>query len=168
MKNWLRVTGIFLFIFALGFILPAEARALQQAQEAAQEKAEEKTQEETSEKAQDETAEKSNRALSVTFSGELTNYFIYQSSAYFGKHERSWLETSLRLDGTLQYKDFKVEVSGIGLKTTGRDSYGTGTLPTGAPVGTPAPGTFPRFFVDKANIQLDRIGGLPLKATLSR
>ena len=50
----------------------------------------------------------------------------------------------------------------------GQDSYGTATTPAGAPPGTKTPSAFPSFYLDEAYVQLDRIGGLALKATLGR
>lgn len=105
---------------------------------------------------------------SFKFGGELTNYFISESSAFFSDRSRHWLETSLRLDGTVNHKNFTAGISALAIKTTGQDSYGTGTLPAGSPPGTRTPSTFPSFYLDQAYVQLDRIAGLPLKATLGR
>lgn len=70
---------------------------------------------------------------SFKFGGELTNYFISESSAFFSDRSRHWLETSLRLDGTVNHKNFTAGISALAIKTTGQDSYGTGTLPAGSP-----------------------------------
>lgn len=105
---------------------------------------------------------------SFIYGGELTNYFISQSNPFFDEKSKNWLETSLRLDGIFNYKNFTAGISGIGIKTTGQDAFGTGTIPADSPIGTRAVGTFPVFYLDKAYIQLDNIGGLPLKATLGR
>ena len=111
---------------------------------------------------------KATKTWSFKFDGELTNYFISESSAFFSDPGRHWLETSLRLDGTLSHKNFTAGISGLGIKTTGQDAFGTGTLPPGMPPGTNRPSELPSFYLDKAYLQLDRIGGLPLKATLGR
>jgi hypothetical protein len=111
---------------------------------------------------------KPKRTWSFKLGGELTNYFVSESSAFFSDRARHWLETSLRLDGTVRYKNFTAGASGLGVKTSGQDSYGTGTIPAGAPPGTKTPSAFPSFYLDQAYVQLDRIGGLPLKATLGR
>lgn len=105
---------------------------------------------------------------SIKLGGELTDYFISESSAFFSDHRRHWLETSLRLDGTVNHKNFTAGITALAIKTTGQDSYGTGTTPAGSAAGTKAPNAFPSFYLDRAYVQLDRIGGLPLKATLGR
>ena len=116
-----------------------------------------------------DTAEsKPKKNWSFTYGGEITNYVISESHSFFGDESRQWLETSVRLDGTMKYKNFSAGVSGLGIKTTGRDAFGTGTLSPFAPAGTNPPSAAPSFDLDKAYIELDRIGGLPLKATLGR
>ena len=141
-----------LFVAAL-FVLPA---------------AEVNCQEPAAEGEAEEAAERRPDKWSFDLGGEIVNYFVAESRAYFGERERHWLETSAALTAKLSYKKFTAEVSGIGVKTTGLDAFGTGTRPAGSPPGTPAPGTFPDFYVDKAYVQLDGIAGLPLKATLGR
>jgi hypothetical protein len=116
----------------------------------------------------EETAIKPQKTWVFKVGGELTNYFISESSAFFSDNSRHWLETSLRLEGTAHYKGFTAGVSGLAIKTTGHDSYGTGSIPTGALPGTKTPSAFPSLYLDQAYVQLDRIGGLPLKATLGR
>lgn len=111
---------------------------------------------------------KAKKKWSFKLSGELTNYFISESSAFFSDHSRHWLETSLRLDGTASYKNFTAGISGLGIKTTGQDGFGTGTTAPSSPAGTYRPSALPSFYIDQAYVQLDGIGGLPLKATLGR
>jgi hypothetical protein len=105
---------------------------------------------------------------SFKLGGEFTNYFISESSAFFSDRKRHWLETSLRLDGTVNHKNFTAGISALAIKTTGLDSYGTGTSPASSPPGSMTPSTFPSFYLDQAYVQLDRIGNLSLKATLGR
>jgi len=102
------------------------------------------------------------------FEAELTNYFLREAHAYFSPDARAWLESSVRLGATVHYRDVMVEVSGLGIKTTGQDPFGTGTVPTGSPPGTRAPGTLPALYLDKAYFQLAKIGSVPLKVTLGR
>jgi hypothetical protein len=111
---------------------------------------------------------KQKKTWTFKFGGDLTNYFISNSHAFYGDSERHWLETSLRLNGTATFKHFTAGVSVLGVKTTGQDSFGTGTLPAGSTPGSKTPSSLPSLYVDEAYIQLDRIGGLPLKATLGR
>jgi hypothetical protein len=167
---------ITLFIFTAGFTLPAEAQTPTQVQGEAQKKTEPETKKKTVEKAPAQPEEqpqptpdsKAQRKWTFTYGGEITNYVISESSAFFGDSARHWLETSLRLDGTVRYENFTAGISGLGIKTTGQDAFGTGTLSPGAPAGTNRPSALPGFYLDKAYIQLDRIGGLPLKATFGR
>jgi hypothetical protein len=117
----------------------------------------------------DETKDtKQKKRWTFKVDGDLTNYFISESHAFFGDSERHWLETSLRLNGTASFKHFTAGVSLLGVKTTGQDSFGTGTMPAGSALGTKPPGSLPSIYVDQAYIQLDQIGRLPLKATLGR
>ncbi len=81
---------------------------------------------------QEPSQEEPKRQRSVTASGELPNYYFYQSHAFFGARAYSWPETSARSGGTFRYGDLAVEVSGLGLKTTDKDPYGAGTLPCDA------------------------------------
>jgi hypothetical protein len=165
---------IALFIFTAGFTLPAEAQTPTQIQREAQNRAEPETKIKTVEKAPAQPEEqptpdsKAQKRWSFTYGGEVTNYVISESSAFFGDRARHWLETSLRLDGTVKYKNFTAGISGLAVKTTGQDAFGTGTLPPGTPASTNRPSAAPSFYLDKAYVQLDRIGGLPLKATLGR
>ncbi len=182
MKTQNLMAGIVLSLFAVGLNLHvAAAPAPQQTQEASQKKRgpEAQTKLEAKPPASPETTPqeaqpqptpdgKPQKKWDFTYGGELTNYFISESSAFFSDSSRHWLETSLRLDGTLRYKNFTAGVSGLGIKTTGQDAFGTGTLAPGASAGTRPPGTFPVFYLDKAYLQLDRIGNLPVKATLGR
>jgi hypothetical protein len=144
MNKQIAIAAVLSFVLAIDFCLPAEAAVLQEKEEQAKEK------------------------TTVTLSGELTNYFISESHAYFSESGRSWLETSARLGVMLNTKKFAIDISAMGLKTTGRDPYGTGSLPADAPASTRAPGTLPIFYLDKAYVQLTNIGGLPLKVTLGR
>ena len=137
-------------------------------QVAAKEKPMEKAPESTVGKPEEIADDKPKKTWSFKLGGELTNYFISESHAFYSDHARHWLETSLRLDGTVRYKHFTAGVSGLGIKTTGQDSFGTATIPAGALPGTKTPSAFPSFYLDQAYVQLDRIGGLPLKATLGR
>ena len=165
-----------LFIFIAGFTLSAEAQTPTQVQEEAQKTLKPETKKKTVEEASGQPEEdpqptpdsKAQKKWSFTYGGEVTNYFISESHAFFGDSSRHWLETSLRLDGTVKYKNFTAGISGLGVKTTGRDAFGTGTLSPGSPAGTNRPSALPSFYLDKAYVQLDRIGGLPVKATLGR
>jgi hypothetical protein len=167
---------IALFILTAGFTLPAEAQTPTQIQGEAQKKTEPETKKKTDEKApaqpvepsQSQPDSKAQKKWSFTYNGEITNYVISESSAFFGDRARHWLETSLRLNGTVRYKNFTAGISGLGIKTTGHDAFGTGTLSPDMPAGTNRPSALPSFYLDKAYVQLDRIGGLPLKATLGR
>jgi hypothetical protein len=115
--------------------------------------------------ASDKTEQKHKKRWSMVFSGELNNYFISQSHALFGNDRKSWLETSASLTGRFSYKHVAVEVSGLGVKTTGRDPFGTGTA---APGSLDAPGTFPNFRLEKAFVEFSQIGGSSLKLTVGR
>jgi hypothetical protein len=147
--------------------LPKKAEVV--AKEQTQEKAlEEPTKKPKETKPEETNDTKPKKTWSFKLGGELTNYFISESSAFFSDRRRHWLETSLRLDGTVNHKNFTAGISALAIKTTGQDSYGTGTSPAGSPPGTKTPSAFPSFYLDQAYVQLDRIGGLPLKATLGR
>jgi hypothetical protein len=98
----------------------------------------------------------------------VTNYFLYNSNPFFGSPSRYWLETSAYFGGTGTYKDFSVRAVGMAAKTTGQDPYGSGTVATGAPAGTPASSATADFDIDEAYIRYANIGGLPLQATLGR
>jgi hypothetical protein len=167
---------IALFIFVVGFTLPTEAQTLTKQPREAQKRAEPETKLETDEKTpappeeqpQPTPDSKAQKKWAFTYGGEITNYVLSESRAFFGARARHWLETSLRLDGTARYKNFTAGISGLAVKTTGQDAFGTGTLAPGTPAGTNRPSALPNFYLDKAYIQLDRIGGLPVKATLGR
>lgn len=105
---------------------------------------------------------------SLTLNGEIVNYVLFQSHAFFGNRAKAWMETSARLGGTLRYQDLTIEVSGLGLKTFGRDPYGSGTAPAHAPAGAPPRGAPPLFSLDKASLQLENVGDLPLILTIGR
>ncbi|HKB64605.1 MAG TPA: hypothetical protein VKC61_02040 [Pyrinomonadaceae bacterium] len=176
METKIIVLGIILFSFAIFSAAPAVGRGSLQIQNATEKKAEEDRQQPAAEKVSETPEPKpqptpettAKKKLSFAYSGEITNYVVSESHAFFGESSRHWLETSLRLDGTVRYKHFTAGVSGLGVKTTGHDSYGTGTIPAGAPLGARPPSAYPSFYLDQAYVQLDRIGGLPLKATLGR
>jgi hypothetical protein len=173
MKAAFLVTGIVLFICCAEFHsakgnAQIQGELLKKEQVVAKEKPIEKALETTVGKPEETADAKPKKTWSLKVGGELTNYFISESHAFYSDHERHWLETSLRLDGTVRYKHFTAGVSGLGIKTTGHDSYGTATISAGAPPGTQTPSAFPSFYLDQAYVQLDRIGGLPLKATLGR
>ena len=161
------MAAIVLSLCAVGFNLHVAAAPVpQQAQEASQKKRgpEAQTKLEAKPPASPETTPqeaqpqptpdgKPQKKWDFTYGGELTNYFISESSAFFSDSSRHWLETSLRLDGTLRYKNFTAGVSGLGIKTIGQDAFGTGTLAPGAPAGTRPPGKFPVFYLEKAYLQ---------------
>jgi hypothetical protein len=113
----------------------------------------------------DTPAPEEKKRWSLVFSGEVNNYFISQSHAMFGDERKSWLETSASLTGRFSYKHIAIEVSGLGVKTTGRDPFGTGTA---APGSLDAPGTFPNFRLEKAFVEFSAIGGSSLKVTVGR
>lgn len=176
MKTRNTIGVIALFFFTAGLTLPAAAQTPTQAQAEAQQKTEPGTKKKGDKKAPAQPKEqpqptpdgKAQKKWSFTYGGEVTNYVISESSAFFGDSARHWLETSLRLDGTVRYKNFTAGISGLGIKTTGQDAFGTGTLSPDTPADTNRPSAWPGFYLDKAYIQLDRIGGLPIKATLGR
>lgn len=165
-----------LLIFTAGFTLTAEAQTPTQIQSEAQKSVAPETKIKTDEKAPAQPEEqpqptpdsKAQKKWAFTYGGEVTNYVISESRAFFGDSARHWLETSLRLDGTVRYKNFTAGISGLAVKTTGQDAFGTGTLSPGTPAGANRPSALPSFYLDKAYVQLDRIGGLPVKATLGR
>lgn len=168
-----QVPSLAMLIVALALLMPSGHTQVQgELQKTAEVVAKEPTPEKALEKPADKpeaTADtKPKKRWSFKAGGELTNYFVSESSAFFSDRGRHWLETSLRLDGTVRYKNFTAGISGLGIKTTGQDAFGTGTTPAGAPAGTNRPSALPSFYLDKAYVQLDRIGGLPLKATFGR
>lgn len=164
------IVRTFLIVFLFGYsLLPVEAQIPAQTLEEKREKTEGELPEQNKETPSIATNEKEKKKKwSFTYGGELTNYFISESNPFFGKSNKSWIETSLRVDGTISFKNFTAGASGIGIKTIGHDPFGTGTIPSGVQSETNPPDKFPSFYLDKAYIQLDRIGGLPLKATLGR
>lgn len=109
MKAGFLVTGIVLFICCAEFH-PAKGNT--QVQGELQKKAEVVAKEQTQEKAPAKPANKPEetednkpkKSWSFKVHGELTNYFVSESRAFFGDSVRHWLETSLRLDGTARYK----------------------------------------------------------------
>jgi hypothetical protein len=113
----------------------------------------------------DKQQQKDKKRWSFVFSGEFNNYFISQSHALFGDERKSWLESSASLNTRFSYKNMAVEVGGLGVKTTGRDPFGTGTA---APGSLDAPGTFPDFRLEKAFLEFSQIGGSTLKVTVGR
>jgi hypothetical protein len=115
--------------------------------------------------ASDKSDPNGKKQWSLVFSGELNNYFISQSHALFGDERKSWLETSASLTGRFSYKHTAVEVSGLGVKTTGSDPFGTGTA---APGSLKAPGTFPNFRLEKAFVEFSQIANSSLKVTVGR
>jgi hypothetical protein len=173
MKAEFLVTRLVLFIWCAGFHSAAEGHTqaqgeLQKTADVVAKQTPEKAPEKPADKPEATEDAKPKKRWSLKVGGEITNYFVSESSAFFGSHGRHWLETSLRLDGTVRYKNFTAGISGLGIKTTGRDAFGTGTIPAGAPTGTKTPSALPSFYLDQAYVQLDRIFGLPLKATLGR
>jgi len=102
------------------------------------------------------------------FEAELTNYFLRETRAYFSPDARAWLESSVRLGAILHYRDVMFDVSGLAIKTTGQDPFGTGTVPAGSPPGTRAPGTLPALYLDRVYLQIAKLGSVPLKVTLGR
>jgi hypothetical protein len=176
MKTKIKVLGIILFSFAIFAGSRTMGGASLQTQDATEKKAKasslqpaaEKVSEKPEEKPQPTPETAAKKTLSFSYNGEIANYVVSESHSFFGDSSRFWLETSLRLDTAVRYKHFTAGVSGIGIKTTGQDSFGTGTVLAGSPQGTNPRGTFPSFYLDQAYVQLERIGGLPLKATLGR
>ena len=106
--------------------------------------------------------------LSLGVDAHLANYGLYYSHAFFGRAERAWLETSARLATTFQYHAVTVRAGAIGVRTSGRDPYGTGTRPADAGPGAPRRSTEPAFDLDEAYVQLAKPGDVPVKATLGR
>src|SRR6185503_20119582 len=172
MKALFLFTGIVLLICCFGF---QSARGNQQAEEplkqvvaVANQDPKATPPESPAEEPEETKATKQKKTWTFKVGGDLTNYFISESHAFYGDSERHWLETSLRLNGTASVKHFTAGISVLGVKTTGQDPFGTGTMPAGSTPETNAPGSFPSLYVDEAYIQLDQIGGLPLKTTLGR
>jgi hypothetical protein len=112
MKNQIIVKTL-LIVFGFGYsLLTAEAQTPQNTPEEKQEKTEDKPPEQLEEKPAPTPDDKTKKKCSFTYGGELTNYFISQSNPFFGEQEKNWLETSLRLDGTFNYKNFTAGISG--------------------------------------------------------
>jgi hypothetical protein len=84
----------------------------------------------------------------------LTNFGLFESSPFFSGNDRAWLETSLRFGGRFEYKCFAFEAVGIGVRTSGRDPYGSGNTP--------------QFDFDTLYVQWNQTSGLPFKLTIGR
>jgi hypothetical protein len=104
----------------------------------------------------------------VTLTGSLAHWVMGNTRPRFSEGARYWLETSARLGATYARGDLTASVTAIGLKTTGDDPYGTGTLPAGAPAGTPLPSTSAELDVDEAYLRLSRVFGTGLRVTAGR
>jgi hypothetical protein len=101
----------------------------------------------------------------------LQHYGIYQSHPFFSTESRQWMETSVRFGGKVNYGHLSAEVSGLGLKTTGRDPYGSGSVPAGAPPGAKRAGLDPQFDIDTFYLQWENgehYPHYPLKASVGR
>jgi hypothetical protein len=90
-------------MIALQEELPKKAEVVAKGQ--TQDKAQPPTKNPEENKPEETNDTKSKKTWSFKLGGELTNYFISESSAFFGDRARRWLETSLRLDGTVSYKN---------------------------------------------------------------
>lgn len=84
----------------------------------------------------------------------LTNFGLYESSPFFSGHDKAWLETSLRFGGKFEYKCFAFEAIGIGVRTSGRDPYGSSNTP--------------QFDCDTLYAQWNQTSSLPFKLTIGR
>jgi hypothetical protein len=109
-----------------------------------------------------------NANWALTPAASLAHYTLYNSHPFFGDDDRYWLETSLKFGGNLRYKTLTMEVTGIGLKSTGRDPYGTGSVPAGLPLGSEPSGRDPVFDFDSLWLQWAGSDTVPLKVTLGR
>lgn len=151
MKTKIKVLGIIFFCFAIFAGSRTVGRASLQTQDETEKKAKESSLQPAAEKVSEKPEEKpqptpeatTKKNLSFSYNGEIANYVVSESHSFFGDTSRFWLETSLRLDTAVRYKHFTAGVSGIGIKTTGQDSFGTGTVLAGSPQGTNPRGTFP-------------------------
>lgn len=87
----------------------------------------------------------------LQFQGELVNYGIYQSRALFGPRGRGWLETSVRAEVTLRRGPLTGVVEGLGMRTSGLDTFGTRSGPAngGARAGVAA-GRLDKAYVEVA------------------
>jgi len=98
----------------------------------------------------------------------LEHYGIYQSNPFFSMDERHWMETTLRFGGKAAYGRLSLEAKGIGLKTTGRDPYGSGSAPAGAPPGAERVGLDPEWDVYTLYLQWENPEPYPWKVSLGR
>lgn len=112
----------------------------------------------------------SRRPWSIQGIASFAHYAIHQSAPFFGTDDRSWMETSVTFGGRLEWQGrLALEIVGLGLKTTGRDAFGSGSAPAGAPPGTPEQNLDPQFEFDTLFLQWrERSGMLPFTITLGR
>lgn len=81
---------------------------------------------------------------------EIVNYAVAQSRALFGDRGRAWLETSVRVAGTARRGRLTVGAEALGVRTSGRDPFGTGSPAVSGAAGA----TFGAARVDKAYVEL--------------
>lgn len=94
-------------------------------------------------------------SVSLTPVINLTNYALHQTQPFFGDVKKSWNETSIRLGGKIQYKSLSAQLTGIGVKTLGKDPFGTNSKS-------------PFVHLDLAYLQWDGGENIPIKITLGR
>lgn len=114
------------------------------------------------------TTASSNSVWSIKPSFSLEHYGIYESHPFFSSEERHWLETSVKFGGQARYRQLSVEATGIGLKTTGRDPYGSGSAPADAPPGAKRVGLDPQFDVNTLFLKWDGRKTFPIQASVGR
>src|SRR5258708_19418822 len=109
MKTKIIVLGIILFTFAIFSAAPAVGRVSLQIQNATEKKAEEDRQQPAAEKVSETPEPKpqptpettAKRKLSFAYSGEITNYVVSDSHAFFGESSTPSLTPHLPLHRTL-------------------------------------------------------------------
>jgi hypothetical protein len=98
----------------------------------------------------------------------ITHYVIGQSSPFFSGTGRHWMETSVRAGGSWEHGAFTLEGGLLALKTSGRDPYGSGSAPAGAPLGAPGPGNDPQVNLDTLLLRYSAPGERSFRLTLGR
>ena len=100
----------------------------------------------------------------------MTSYFISSSHPFFGPESRSWMETSAFAGLALSSRRVTLEVVGLGIKTTGRDPYGTGSEPAGDPDAATLASSEWGLGIDRASMSIAVApeGELPLTVTVGR
>ena len=99
---------------------------------------------------------------------ELENWVLSQSHPFFGNTSRTWAETSGRFGLVFHWHEATIETGLLGVHTWGEDPYGTGNRVAGAPEGAGEQSTVPDFELDLAYLDVENVGGLPLRVTIGR